>query len=251
MFNALIAILLALAVFLGGGGATVYAAQDSLPDQALYPLKIFSEDTLLSLTESPQARINYEMDFADRRLAEMTRLLAGGNTIPESLVDRLQNQLDAALRLAAGMDDAEMLRGLEQVRLRSETQLQVLGMLAASAPQSARPALQMAQMRIQEQVQLSALGQADPQEFRLQVMLRMQYQGGTDTSIPGQGNGGGRMGPTSAPGQGSGGGMMGPTTTPMPTMQGNGSGSGTPGGMGPGMMPGSTQQPGSGSGNGP
>ena len=61
--NALIAVVLAVVVFFGGSGVTVYAAQDSLPDQALYPVKTWSEDVTLSLTRSPQMRLNHVLEF--------------------------------------------------------------------------------------------------------------------------------------------------------------------------------------------
>jgi hypothetical protein len=241
VFNAVLAIVLALAVFFGGTGATVYAAQDSLPDQALYPVKTWSEDALLSLPGSLQTRMGYELNFSDRRLAEMTALVSAGTPIPESVVTRLQNQLDQALELAAGLDDPQMLQELQQVRQRSETQLQVLQGLVAGAPQSEQPALLMAQDRIQEQLQLCALGQADPQGFRQQVRERVQMRNGSGNPVPDSGDG-----------------PMDTTATPIPTGMGNGSGPGgdqstmMPGGMGPGpMSPDHTPQPGSGSGHGP
>jgi hypothetical protein len=189
MFNTLVAVVLALAVFFGGTGVTVYAAQESLPDQTLYPVKTGSEDVLLALTGSPQARLNYILDFSDRRINEMAGLLFAGDPIPERVVTRLQNELQQALELAVGMDDSKMVQELEQLRLRAETQLQMMNALVSGAPVSARPVLLQAHARIQEQVQLCALGQADPQEFKQQMQQRRMNQGGSGGQAPGAGNG--------------------------------------------------------------
>lgn len=237
VLNTLIAVVLAVTVFFGGTGATVYAAQESLPDQDLYPVKIWSEDAILALTSSPQAHLNYELDFSDRRITEMAGLIFTGDSIPERVVTRLQTELEHALELAAGMDDLQMVQQLEQLRLRAETQLQTMSALMYGAPESAQPALLRVQARIQEQVQLCALGQADPQGFRLQVQQRQRDRGG-----PGEG--------TPEPGSNS----QTPAGTPMPTGSGNGAGPGgnqpteMPGQYGPGSQSAATHDSGNGSG---
>jgi hypothetical protein len=152
VLNTLFAVVLALTVFFGGAGGTVYAAQDSLPDQALYPVKTWSEDAILSLTSSIQMRLNYVLDFSDRRVAEMASLLAAGKSIPEGVETRLQNELDLALELAAGMEDPQAIQQMVQIRQRAETQLQMLITLMSGAPGSAEPLLQKAQAHLQEQL---------------------------------------------------------------------------------------------------
>src|SRR3972149_1123344 len=59
VLNTLFALVLAVIAVVGGSGATVYAAQDSMPDQILYPIKIWSEDAIQSLAGSPQTRLAY------------------------------------------------------------------------------------------------------------------------------------------------------------------------------------------------
>jgi hypothetical protein len=272
VFNTLMAVILAVAVFFGGAATTVYAAQDSLPNQSLYPVKTWSEDTLLSLTGSPLTRLNYELDFTDRRIAEMTSLAAAGTPIPERVITRLQNELDQALELAAGLEDIQMLQQLEQILLRAETQLQTMNALMAGAPASDQPVLLQAHARIQEQVRLCALGETDPGGFRLQIRQRQQYRGGSGIGTPGLENepqlhGGTPMPALNGPqtpggtpmptgngyGPGPGNGLHNPDGTPVPTGSnssnpGGNQPSGTPGQYGPG--PQSTPQSG-GSGHGP
>jgi hypothetical protein len=239
---------MAIAVFFGGTGATVYAAQGSLPNQALYPVKTWSEDAILSLTGSAQMRLNYTLDFSDRRVAEMAGLLAAGKPIPEGVEIRFQNELDLALELAAGMDDPQAIQQLEHMRRRANAQYQMMTMMISGAPESAEPLLLRIHARLQEQIQLAAMGESDMPGFRMRLRQRFQNQGGSGEPTPGTGNnpqGPGPMNPTNMPGpsgSGNGPGPMGPTGMPEP--------SGT--GMGPGpQTPNRTPQPGGGSGHGP
>ncbi len=235
----LFAVVIAVALLLGSTGATVYAAQDSLPDQALYPVKTWSEDALLSLAGSSGSRLMYDLDFSDRRITEIAGVLAKGNPVPEMAVTRLQNELQQALELAAGMDDPQMLQQLERIHLRAEAQLQRMTVLMSGASESAQPALLQVRNRIQQQVQLATMGQADPQGFKLQVQLHRQNQGGSGNQTPEPGNG--PQEPT----------MQTPAGTPMPAGDGYGPGPGN-GPQGPAMQTssGTIVPPGNGNGSG-
>jgi hypothetical protein len=255
MLNTVLAVVFAVAVFFGGTGGVVYAAQGSLPNQALYPVKTWSEDAVLSLTGSAQTRLNYVLDFSDRRVTEMAALLAAGKPIPDGVENRLQNELDMALQLASGMNDSLAIQQMNQIRQRAEDQLQTLITLMSGNPGSAEQTLTMAHARLQEQIQLAAMGETDMPGFRMQVQQRFQNQGDSGEPTPGTGNnpkGPGSMNPSEMPGPsatGSGNGSMSPTTMPGPGMN---QPTGTPGQYGPGsMMPDRTPQPGGGSGHMP
>ncbi len=255
MLNTLFAVVLAVAVLFGGTGGTVYAAQGSLPDQALYPVKTWSEDTLLSLTGSAQTRLNYALDFSDRRVAEMASLMAAGKPIPEEVEIRLQNELDLVLQLVTGMGDPQALQQMVQIRQRAEIQLQTMTALMSGAPDSSGSLLSMAQVRLQEQIQLATMGETDMPGFRMQIQQRFQNQGGAGAPTPGNGNnpqGPGPMSPTDMPGpsgSGTGPGPISPTQMPGPGMN---QPTGMPAQNGPGfMMPDLTPQPRGGSGHMP
>ena len=51
-----IKLVLVLAVMFGGAGVTAAAAQSSLPNEALYPVKLLVEEVQLSLAPSPTRR---------------------------------------------------------------------------------------------------------------------------------------------------------------------------------------------------
>jgi hypothetical protein len=237
MLNTLIAVVLSVVVLFGGSGATVAAAQGSLPDQVLYPVKTWSEDSILSITSSSQTRLKYALDFSDRRVTEMAALLADGKSIPAGVETRLQAQLDMVLEIVAGMNDTQAIQQLQSIMQRADTQVQTVTMLMSGAPQTAGPLLLRAQTRLHEQVQLAAMGESDMTGFRMQVRQRFQYRGGSGTPIPGSSSpsGGGMMNSTSMPGSGGNGnggngygpGMNQPVSTPQ-TIQ-------------PGQMPGMNQ----------
>jgi hypothetical protein len=247
VFNTLIAIVMAIAVFFGGAATTVYASQTSLPNQPLYPVKLWIEDVTFALHDDPQIQIQYNLDFSDRRITEMTRMLSNGATIPEDVMIRLQNELDQVLQLATGLNDLQMLLQLEKIRQRAENQLQETNTLMAGAPLADQPLLARARARIQEQVQLATLGGSDPVEYRHQIQQRFHIPSGAGEGAPDAGNGPGGTSPTSVPG-GNGNGLTGgdsPTGTP--SQYGTGAGGDqpttTPGQYGPGpQSPTSTPQ---------
>ncbi len=164
MMNFVRAAVLVLVILFGGGTLTVYASQGSLPGDGLYPLKMLSEDTLLSLTASPEKRLDLTLDYTDRRLTEMARLQTAGRSIPQNAVDRYNNELDQTLELAAAMQEPVIVQTLQTVSSHAEEQLQKMkGMLKGD---SITPALLKMQTRLQEQQNLANNGQADPQGFR-------------------------------------------------------------------------------------
>ncbi len=261
------AVFLALILFFGASSATVYAAQSALPDQSLYALKIWSEDRLISLTSSAQTRLDYVLDFSDRRVSEMAGMLAAGKPIPPAVETRYQDQLGLALELAMGMQDLLATRQMPQIRQCAENQLRTLQQMMSEAPQSEQDLVRRASQRLQEQIRFASLGEIDLPELRVQIRQHLQANPDAGQSSPSMQNPSanpGMNGPTQMPG---GSGM---DTTPGPSMQtpspngvGNpdagsdqssGSGSGpdsgsgsSSGSMGPTKMPTST---GNGSGEG-
>ena len=111
-----------VAILLGGTAGTALAAQDSLPDQALYPVKTLVEDLRLELTSDPQTEFDLLMMFIEKRFAEIQTMLQNGETVGERVQLRLQQQLQSAFKYAAELDDPDLLRAMEQIRERSQIQ---------------------------------------------------------------------------------------------------------------------------------
>ena len=58
---------------------TVYASQSSLPDSALYPVKVFSEDVALTLSPTQSLKTSVAATIISRRVTEVETLQKQGN----------------------------------------------------------------------------------------------------------------------------------------------------------------------------
>lgn len=183
ILKALTAALIALFILVGSS-LTVYAAQDSLPGDILYPVKSWSEDIRLSLTSSPQARLSLTLDYTDRRMGEITRLLAAGRSLPEHTSAQFQAELESALQLAAQMDDAQMNYALGQIKQLAKNQGMDMQELLSHLPDEAEPAIIRLQQRLIEQVELTSIGESDPQSYRSEIHKRQNQQPGKHKNTP-------------------------------------------------------------------
>jgi Domain of unknown function (DUF5667) len=173
MFQIFGTLLLVITLFLGAGGITTFAAQDSLPDEPLYALKLWSEETRLSLAD-PQQEWLLAMEFAERRAAEIRRLVENDQVPPEALQVRLRQQVEQAIRLAVGRPDEEARAALEQVRQRLHYQSQLMNELQAGRGPQAEAALVRARQTLQERQRWVESGIQEPNWLREQFRLRLQ-----------------------------------------------------------------------------
>ena len=137
-------ILILLAVAFGGTTATAFAAQDSLPSEALYPIKTFVEDVRLALTSDPEAEADLLLQFSDERMEEIAALIEQGLPVPDTVAIKLQTHLNLALQEAAKLDDAALLQLMEQIQTRTQEQLKVLEKLGEGSANRPEDALQLA-----------------------------------------------------------------------------------------------------------
>lgn len=86
---ALAAFILLAVVVLGSAATAVLAAQ-SLPGQALYPLKRLGEQTRLRLVSDPQRRLELQQDFDQERLKEVDQLIQEQRSVPVNFVGVLK-----------------------------------------------------------------------------------------------------------------------------------------------------------------
>lgn len=168
MFATISSIIIALAVVLGGGGITAFAAQDSLPNEVLYPVKLYLEDARYGLTDDPIAQIGLLTAFANNRVDEITGLALQGEVVPNGVVARFHNNLQTMLQLAAGLDEEATIPALQQIRQNLRTQEQLMSQLGQ--PEELDPALEQLRAMLQEQHRLTQLGLEEP--LRFQQMYR-------------------------------------------------------------------------------
>ena len=167
-----------LAIFtmlFGGTSATVYAAQGSLPDQALYGVKLASEDVRADLTTNNQSRMNLMMTYAGRRLQEAQQLAAQGKSIPATVWERMDGQYYTALRMAAGLNDAQLRQQLPRMHDWMTANLATLAQL--SNDPRYHDDVSRVQATYQNYLQLVSGGMMDPLAFR-QYMSMHQDPGG-------------------------------------------------------------------------
>jgi len=74
-FTTIIAVLIFIGLLFGGAGFTAYAAQSSLPGDALYSVKTGLELTQARLSRDASRRAGLYLSFAERRLEEISALI--------------------------------------------------------------------------------------------------------------------------------------------------------------------------------
>jgi hypothetical protein len=122
----IVSLILALAVAFGGAGTAAWAAQDSLPDEALYPVKWVTEDIRLGLAGEPQDEAALLGELIQTRTQEMAQLATQGTDVPAKVATRLKQHLQTALHLCSDLNDTTMIQTLGQLRQHLEAQLQTM-----------------------------------------------------------------------------------------------------------------------------
>lgn len=122
MFALLAKIIVIAALGLGAAGGTVAAAAGSLPDTALYPVKLGVEELRMALTGDPVEQAELAMEQVQARLGELQKLMVRGVEPTEETMNRFHVQLQNALQKMAQLEDDEELKGLlqqtrEQIRV--------------------------------------------------------------------------------------------------------------------------------------
>ncbi len=233
--NALVSLIL-VAFLLVGGGATVAAAQDDLPTQPLYQLKLWTENATLALNVDPQGQADLLMDMTQTRLQEMAALTEMGVTPPDQVRERLQQHLDRVLQLAVDMDEGTRDQVLLQLRDQLQTEDQIIERLQLHLNAESEPQLSRTREVLRTHLQLVDQGLVENQmrhgqDEEMPPGLQQQGEPGSQ-----QNNGNGR--PADPPGNGNG--------NPNENKPQNGNSNGGPGGQNPGNQQGGNSQGGDG-----
>lgn len=173
--NILVSVLLAAALLMGSG-ATLASAQDDLPNEPLYGVKVFSEEVSLSLTGDPVAKVERLMELAQVRTQEMAALAGEGQAVPEAVLLRLEQHVEQALEIAATLqDDADLTRTLLQLRDRLQVQDRLLSQLQTDVSAETEPLLTRTRDRLQDRLCQVEDGLTDPDGFRYTMQNQMRY----------------------------------------------------------------------------
>jgi hypothetical protein len=167
-----VALLLVLFILIGSTGMLAYAAQNDLPGEPLYTLKLAGEDLRLALTLNEMTQMEQIQNMIQNRVTEMLALAKNGEEVPEPLANRLVSHLENALRIAAGMNDEDMQQAMLMIRTRTEAQIRELNRINLTG----NGIMLQIHQRLQEQLRLADLGLEDPQQFRQNTRLQTQNQ---------------------------------------------------------------------------
>ena len=154
-----------------GGGITL-AASDSLPGDALYPVKLTGEDLRLSLASTAESQVELALQFSDERVAEIEVLVDQGQPVPETVVARMERHVFRAMNQAAWAPDEEMPGLLERIAQRTQAQAQTLEQLRTRAEEQNQVQLEGAQQVCQQAHGEAMAGMGDPQTFRSRYQHR-------------------------------------------------------------------------------
>lgn len=248
--NMIISVLV-IAGLLFGGGATVNAAQDDLPNQPLYGLKVWSEELSLRLQNEPEPQADRLMDLSRGRIQEMTALAEAGQAIPDQVRQRLEQHIHQALQLCSTMDDPALDRTLLRLRDHLQEQDRDLEQLQLHAGQNAGAVLEQTRSMLRQRIQIVEAGLLDHEMFRNAARNGFRYQQEDEITPPAQNKNGQ---PISVPGKettepgGPNTDPVGPNTEPIGPNPEPGGPNTDPGGTSPG--PGDPGNGGASSGNG-
>jgi hypothetical protein len=164
------------------GGGVAFAAANSLPGDALYPVKLFIEDTRLSLISDPTLQAELTLDFADERALEMQGLIAQGKPVPVEAIARMAQHTEQVMFRVAQAQPEEVPGLLERVMERTRAQERVLEQVRALAPAEAQPALQQALQVTRHAYETASAAREDAERFQNEYRRRLG-------STPGPGGG--------------------------------------------------------------
>ena len=127
------------------GSSVVYASQSSLPGDTLYPVKTGAEEVQLALTFDPVSKANLHLEFAQRRVNEVTSQIALARNIDQEALSAVTRQYDQAITdLSESNNKTAVNSVLSRMSANSLEQQLELQQSITSAPQANQQALQQA-----------------------------------------------------------------------------------------------------------
>jgi len=183
--NMLLSVLL-IAGMLFGGGATVSASQNDLPNEPLYVLKLWSEDVSVQLQNNPEAKVDRLMDLVQIRTQEITNLVDAGEVVPDQVQLRLEQHIKDALQICLTMDEPVLDRTLLQIRDRLQDRDRDMDrLLLHTHSQDALLLLTQTRTMLQQRLQLVNDGLLNHEMFRYAVRNGFRYgQDNNDVTPP-------------------------------------------------------------------
>lgn len=176
MNKLLYAMLILVALAFVGTGATAFASGNSMPGETLYPVKLEMEDLRMGLTGAPDEQVDLALNQAGNRIDEMIALLGAGESIPEQCFTRLAFNLNLALNLAAGQQDADFDAALTHIHQRLQDQDRTMSNWQDGTPGVGDPLADRVRSMLRERLHIVEDGLLDAESFRAAVQQRYQLE---------------------------------------------------------------------------
>jgi hypothetical protein len=202
------AMVLAVGVLFGSGGAVVVGAQEAMPEDVLYPVKTWSEDARLWAESAPLSKMDLALQFADRRAEEILHQFEADLPVPDYVLGRMMDEDDLALSIAAQAGDADAPAALEKVRDRMENHERVLDYVGQGMGPDEDAMLLQTRQNIRQRLELLNGDLHDPQ-VRTKILEQVRDRANRPEDAPAgetnqNGEGGTGAGTGSESGQGAG-----------------------------------------------
>ena len=115
------------------------ASADALPGAPLYGVKRFTEGSQLLIESSPGERARLSLDFANRRLDELQRVIANKQSVDPAALDAIDESILRALNEIIATKGAERVTLLQAVTDLATRQQQIVDTFGARAEPDERP----------------------------------------------------------------------------------------------------------------
>ncbi len=181
MAKVILSIFLALTAMFTATSVSLVAAQSSQPDEALYPVKTWTEDVRMDMASNdPQTMLDLALEFADRRISEIAGMAAEGKAAPDAVLDRWQLDITFAYQALVQMQGEDFGPALARVEATLCTQQETMNQVNSST--STEALLTRSRAMIEEHLRLmTGSGEGEAQ---VQTQLQQQVQEQLQTSQP-------------------------------------------------------------------
>jgi len=176
MISTISAILLAISLIVGGGGFTVAAAQNSLPDEPLYGLKLLSEDALMMVSTDPLSRSQLATDLTDRRASEIQTMIDKADIPSESVQSRYLNEIEQSIRYALNLPDQQAVLALYEIRTRLQTQQEMMQQTRSNSSAEGMMIMEQSQSMLRQYINLLDEKMTTPDRLRDQLQDQILLQ---------------------------------------------------------------------------
>jgi hypothetical protein len=176
--RATVAALVVIMVITMMGGGTAYASQSTVPGDTLYQVKIGTENARLLVAGSSEAKAELNMEFASRRLGELTRVANNNEEKAKEAVNGYRRNLEEAIQQSLKINDVPVLTGLlDNLANRMQDQIKSCDQLIDGEPSGLHQVTTAESTALENQIQiLETLAQYDGLKASEHNIKMMQYR---------------------------------------------------------------------------